>query len=77
MFYLEKCNNFYIFKCDQVDLARIDVVDNREEDFITLNNYFQCIEKQDFEITDQEVNDLIREKIGENNLQPNQKIYGI
>ena len=66
MFYLEKCNNFYIFKCDQVDLARIDVVDNREEDFITLNNYFQCIEKQDFEITDQEVNDLIREKIGEN-----------
>lgn len=66
MFYLEKCNNFYIFKCDQVDLARIDVVDNREEDFITLNNYFQCIEKQDFEITDQEVNDLIREKIGKN-----------
>lgn len=64
MFYLEKCNNFYIFKCDQVDLARIDVVDNREEDFITLNNYFQCIEKQDFEITDQEVNDLIREKLG-------------
>ena len=49
-----------------MDLARIDVVDNREEDFITLNNYFQCIEKQDFEITDQEVNDLIREKIGEN-----------
>lgn len=68
-FYLEKADECYAFKCDTYEIARLPITNGREEDFITLNEYFRCIENSDFEITDEEVNDLIRKKIGE-------KIYG-
>jgi hypothetical protein len=64
-FSLEKAENEYIFKCDTFELAKLPISDNREEDFITLDNYFKCIETGDFEITDEEVDELIRKKIGE------------
>ena len=64
-FSLEKSDESYIFKCDTYEVAKLPITNGREEDFITLNDYFRCIENSDFEITDEEVNDLIRKKIGE------------
>ncbi len=64
-FYLEKEDESYVFKCDTVEIAKLPITNGREEDFITLNDYFRCVENSDFEITDEEVNDLIRKKIGE------------
>ncbi len=64
-FALEKAEGYYLFKCDDLGIAKLPISNGREEDFITLNDYFRCIENNDFEITDQEVNDLIRKKIGE------------
>lgn len=54
-----------VFKCDDFVLAAFAAGKVTNEDFITLNNYFRCIEAKDFNITDEEVDALIREKIGE------------
>lgn len=64
-FSLEKSDSCYIFKCDNFEIAKLPITNGREDDFITLNDYFRCIENSDFEITDEEVNNLIRKKIGE------------
>lgn len=37
----------------------------RETDFINLKHYFACLEKSDFEITEQEIDKFIHEKIGD------------
>ena len=37
----------------------------RETDFVNLKYYFECLEKSDFEISEQEINDFIHEKIGD------------
>lgn len=36
----------------------------RETDFVNLKYYFECLEKSDFEITEQEIDKFIHEKIG-------------
>lgn len=53
------------FKCDEFVLAAFTTNKVTTEDFITLDNYFRCIETRDFEITDEEVDKLIRRKIGD------------
>lgn len=53
------------FLCNGIVLATFANNKAVLEDFISLNHYFECIEKQDFVITDEEVDALIREKIGE------------
>lgn len=62
----EKADAGCIFKCDEYVLASFAPSKTVSEDFVTLTNYFSCIEKKDFTITDEEVDSLIRTKIGEN-----------
>ncbi len=50
--------------CDGYTLASFKTDKTIKEDFISLTNYFECIKKHDFEITDEEVDALIQEKIG-------------
>lgn len=57
--------NTYLLKCDDYILAILPADKATAEDCITLNNYFSCIINKDFTITDEEVDKLIREKIGE------------
>lgn len=61
----EKNEDNYMFMCDENVLATIADSKVVSEDFKSLNNYFECIANHDFEITDQEVDALIKEKIGE------------
>ena len=58
----------YCFKCNNFNVATLKAVNIYEQDYITLNDYFRCIEENDFEITDKEIDKIIQEKIG-------QKIY--
>jgi len=62
---LEKTENVYNFKCDDYVLMSISASKSVEEDAQGLNNYFESIEKHDFEITDDEVDRLIRRKISD------------
>lgn len=55
----------YEFLCDEYVLASFKADKVVTEDFKSLNYYFQCISKHDFEITDDEVDELIKEKLGE------------
>lgn len=64
-FSVEQGENTYLLKCDDNTLAVLPADKATTEDCITLNNYFTCIINQDFTITDEEVDQLIREKIGE------------
>lgn len=50
--------------CDGYTIAKFKTDKPIREDFISLSNYFECIKKHDFEITDEEVDTLIKEKIG-------------
>ncbi len=50
------CNNELIFCLP----ARV-----RETDFVNLKYYIECLEKSDFEITEQEIDKFIHEKIGD------------
>lgn len=59
----------YSFLVNEVKITELPIVDGQAEDFITLNNYFTCISSKDFDITNEEINDLVKEKIGP-------KIYG-
>lgn len=63
-FRIEKTDAAYNLMCDDYLLAGFSVDKATTEDFIGLGNYFDCIAKHDFEITDEEVDTLIREKIG-------------
>lgn len=64
-FSVVKNDNLFEFKCDEYILGTFTADKATTEDFITLNNFFTCITNHDFEITDEEVDRLIREKIGE------------
>lgn len=50
--------------CDGYTLAQFNTDKTVREDFLSLTNYFECIKKHDFEITDEEVDALVKEKIG-------------
>lgn len=50
--------------CDGYTLAEFKTDKTVKEDFISLTNYFESIRKKDFVITDEEVDQLIKEKIG-------------
>ena len=65
VFSTERTDNAYLLKCDDYVLASFAVERTITEDFVSLNNYFQCIINHDFDITDEEVDRLIQEKIGE------------
>ena len=64
-FSIEKTESAYRLMCDENPLATLPITKATSEDCITLNNYFSCIANKDFTITDEEVDRLIREKIGE------------
>lgn len=59
-------NGKCVFKCDDYALAFFTADKSTMEDFAALNNYFACIVAHDFDITDDEVDELIREKIANN-----------
>ena len=50
--------------CDKYDLAGFKTDKVIREDFIALNEYFQRINEHDFEITNKQVDQMIRQKIG-------------
>lgn len=58
----------YGIKCDQHGITEISLRKAYAQDFISLSEYFRCFQTNDFIITDEEVDKLIRQKIG-------QKIY--
>ncbi len=62
----EEAGGNCLFKCDEYTLASFAADKVTLEDFASLKNYFKCIAEHDFEITDEEVDALIREKIGQN-----------
>lgn len=64
LFTAEREGDTFLFKCDEYILATFVADKITTEDLTTLNNYFQCIINRDFTITDEEVDNLIREKIG-------------
>ncbi len=62
-FQVEKTDTTYNLMCDSYMLASFSIDKAATEDFIGLGNYFECIANRDFEITDEEVDRLIKEKI--------------
>lgn len=62
-FHVDKTESSFEFKCDNYTLATFAIDKSTSEDFVGLNNYFTCISNHDFDITDEEVDKLIREKI--------------
>lgn len=54
----------YSFQCDTVELISFKLNKKYKQDFITLNNYFERIKNKQFEITEREIHDMIKEKIG-------------
>lgn len=54
-----------ILKVNEVPFATIKIRDAYKQDFITLNEYFQNIKNQDFDIMPEEIDRLIHEKIGD------------
>lgn len=64
-FKISKEEEKYYFECNNFKLANLRAVDKWEQDCITINDYFRCIEENDFEITDEEIDKIIQEKIGE------------
>lgn len=64
VFSLKKETDFYSFLCDDVKLAELKIINDREEDFITLNKFFTDVKNQDFVITDEEIDKIIQDKIG-------------
>lgn len=63
--YFEESGNVYNFKCNDYVLMSFVMSKSVTEDVLGLNNYFESIEKHDFEITDDEVDELIRKKISD------------
>lgn len=54
----------YSFQCDTVELISFKLDKKYKQDFITLNNYFERIKNKQFTVTEQEIHDLIKEKVG-------------
>lgn len=64
-FSTNNAGSVYEFKCDEYVLGTFGADKSTSEDFVTLNNFFNCVMNHDFVITDEEVDKLIREKIGD------------
>lgn len=64
-FSFEIGENTSLFKCDDYVLASFFSGKVTREDFITLNNYFERIANHRFTISDEEVDQLIKDKIGD------------
>lgn len=54
----------YKLMCNNVEIASYTITQVLQ-DAITFNNFFECIEKQDFTITDKEIDEIIQKKIGD------------
>ncbi|MGN1158905.1 MAG: SHOCT domain-containing protein [Lachnospiraceae bacterium] len=63
-FYLEEKGDSYAFKCDTYELAEIKLIHAYKQDFLSLNEYFRCVKQNDLDITNEEIDHLIQEKIG-------------
>ena len=63
-YFFEPSDEGYVFKCNNFELVKFNLDKAYKQDFITLNDYFARIKNKQFEITDQEINELIKEKIG-------------
>lgn len=57
-------NQKYVIKCDQYEITEISLQKAYAQDFISLSEYFRCFQSNDFDITDEEVDKLIQQKIG-------------
>lgn len=66
----------YSFQCDTVELISFKLNKKYKLDFITLNNYFARIKNKQFEITDQEIHDMITEKVGNDVYNLYSKYFG-
>lgn len=64
LFSLKREDDAYSMYCDDVQVGKIKIIDGREEDFITLDKFFLDIKNSDFEITDNEIDESIKKKIG-------------
>lgn len=64
MFSLRNVEDYYIFACDDVEVAKIQIYGGKEADFITLNKFFEDVKNGDFNITNEEIDQTIRKKIG-------------
>lgn len=63
-FQFVETENGYSFQCDTVELISFKLNKKYKQDFITLNNYFARIKNKQFEIAEQEIHDMIKEKVG-------------
>lgn len=64
MFSMKKDADNYIFLCDDIEVGKMKINAGKESDFISLNKYFVDMKNTDFEITDEEINRVIKDKIG-------------
>ena len=64
LFSMKKDTDSYAFLCDDVEVGRIKINAGKESDFISLNKYFTDMKNSDFEITDEEIDSVIKDKIG-------------
>lgn len=61
---VEQTDSEFVIKCDEYGLATFAVDKTSVEDFTTLSNYFSRLAARDFTIADEDVDALIKEKIG-------------
>lgn len=66
----------YSFQCDTVELISFKLNKKYKQDFITLNNYFERIKNKQFEITEREIHDMIKEKVGNDVYNMYAKYFG-
>lgn len=62
---IERSEEACIFKVNGIRLATIKIRDTYKQDFMALNQYFESIKRQDFDITQEEIDRLIHQKIGD------------
>ncbi len=63
MFSLKKEEGAYSFACDDVEVAKIKINAGKESDFVTLNRYFSDIKNSDYDITNEDIDKTIKEKL--------------
>lgn len=61
---LKKDEDSYVLLCDNVEIIKILINAGKESDFVALSKYFNDIKNSDYEITDDEIDSIIKEKIG-------------
>ena len=60
---LNRDNDCYVFMCNDVEMARIATDSGKTSDYISVNKYFNDIKNADFDITNEEVDKIIKEKL--------------